>query len=251
MEDHDHIMSDVHVVATTEYQPNGPLTLNPSLLQVDIAESLDPSILHVPYTEDLDALNSSPEADRSADTHNNGSKIPRRQRNSRSPSLAQDLIARTDPKTSKSTVLPYSTSSTGLVYDVRMRFHVEVRPEQNHGVHPEDPRRIFAIYRELIDAGLVEELPTSTSPSSQQILGRVPVRLATKEEICAVHSEAHYEWVIGLSGGSLQISLGSDDPLTIYQSGKMTYCTMSGQIWTRSIFRRTLPCALVSLLVAQ
>ncbi|CAD0112743.1 unnamed protein product [Aureobasidium uvarum] len=73
--------------------------------------------------------------------------------------------------------LPYSTSQTGLVYDVRMRFHVEVRPEVNQGVHPEDPRRIYAIYKELVDAGLVDDPNT---------------------EVCAVHTERHYDWVISL-----------------------------------------------------
>ncbi|KAG9653006.1 hypothetical protein KCU69_g16701, partial [Aureobasidium melanogenum] len=57
---------------------------------------------------------------------------------SRSPSFRQEVI----PLPQKGMAhLPYSTSQTGLVYDVRMRFHVEVRPEVNQGVHPEDPRR--------------------------------------------------------------------------------------------------------------
>ncbi|THV64142.1 histone deacetylase HdaA, partial [Aureobasidium pullulans] len=92
--------------------------------------------------------------------------------------------------------LPYSTSQTGLVYDVRMRFHVEVRPEVNQGVHPEDPRRIYAIYKELVDAGLVDDPSTvSLAPS---VLARIPTRFVTKQEVCAVHSERHWEFVISL-----------------------------------------------------
>ncbi|KAG9664268.1 histone deacetylase clr3, partial [Aureobasidium melanogenum] len=112
---------------------------------------------------------------------------------SRSPSFRQEVI----PLPQKGMAhLPYSTSQTGLVYDVRMRFHVEVRPEVNQGVHPEDPRRIYAIYKELVDAGLVDDPNTvSLAPS---VLARIPTRFVTKEEVCAVHSERHYEWVISL-----------------------------------------------------
>jgi len=74
--------------------------------------------------------------------------------------------------------LPYSTSQTGLVYDVRIRFNVEVRPEVNQGVHPEDPRRIYAIYKELVDAGLVDDPSTvSLAPS---VLARIPTRFVQK-----------------------------------------------------------------------
>jgi histone deacetylase 6 len=88
--------------------------------------------------------------------------------------------------------LPYAMSQTGLVYDVRMRFHVEVKPE-TQGVHPEDPRRIWAIYKELVNAGLVDD-PTTVS-LAPQVLQRIPARFATRDEICAVHSDAHYVWV--------------------------------------------------------
>ncbi|THW43041.1 histone deacetylase HdaA [Aureobasidium pullulans] len=113
---------------------------------------------------------------------------------SRSPSFRQEIMTTTAKPALEQ--LPYSTSQTGLVYDVRMRFHVEVRPEVNQGVHPEDPRRIYAIYKELVDAGLVDDPSTvSLAPS---VLARIPTRFVTKQEVCAVHSERHWEFVISL-----------------------------------------------------
>jgi hypothetical protein len=52
-------------------------------------------------------------------------------------------------------VLPYSSSRTGLVYDPRMRYHTEIGANEDD-IHPEDPRRIFEIFNELKNAGLVE-----------------------------------------------------------------------------------------------
>ncbi len=79
---------------------------------------------------------------------------------------------------------------TGLCYDVRMRFHSELQPRKDN-VHPEDPRRIFAIYKDLCDAGLVED-PMTPGPLRQDLLLRIPARQATEAEICLVHTKSHY-----------------------------------------------------------
>ncbi|CAD0054141.1 unnamed protein product [Aureobasidium pullulans] len=101
--------------------------------------------------------------------------------------------------------LPYSTSQTGLVYDVRIRFNVEVRPEVNQGVHPEDPRRIYAIYKELVDAGLVDDPSTGVHPEDPRRIYAIYKELVDaglvddpSTEVCAVHSERHWEFVISL-----------------------------------------------------
>ena len=54
--------------------------------------------------------------------------------------------------------LPYSSSKTGLVYDARMRFHTEPMSamQRDLEIHPEDPRRILEIFKEIQDAGLVQ-----------------------------------------------------------------------------------------------
>lgn len=181
--DPDTAMEGINIMATTESALNG---------------SVDPSAIFQHHMDHDMSL--SPELERPA-IRGSISKVPNGGRDSfsRSPSFRQETKTVAIPKGLKSAILPYSTSVTGLVYDVRMRFHVEVEPKQEHGVHPEDPRRIYSIYQELVEAGLVDD-PESPGPVSNVVLGRIPARFASKEEICEVHSERHYEWVNSLKG---------------------------------------------------
>ena len=88
---------------------------------------------------------------------------------------------------------------TGLCYDVRMRFHCEIMPlDSTEDHHPEEPRRIYAIYQELCKAGLVDD-PMSTRPLVPQPLLRVLARNARPEEIGLVHDARHYEFVKSLA----------------------------------------------------
>lgn len=93
--------------------------------------------------------------------------------------------------------LPVGSLATGLCYDIRMRYHCEVRPTSE--VHPEDPRRIYYIYKELCRAGLVDD-PESIHPLAPQPLKRINARSATEEEITLIHSEAHYAFVKSTQG---------------------------------------------------
>lgn len=93
--------------------------------------------------------------------------------------------------------LPISTLPTGLCYDDRMRYHAEVANESNY--HPEDPRRIFYIYKELCEAGLVDDVKT-TRPLVRQPLFRIDAREATEEECCLIHTSKHYEFIKHTSG---------------------------------------------------
>lgn len=93
----------------------------------------------------------------------------------------------------KSEHLPYASAQTGLVYDVRMRFHVETTPTEDD-LHPEDPRRIHAIFESFVDAGLAWR-QNSEGPSNEYYMGRIDVRKVTKEEVCLVHTEQHYQWI--------------------------------------------------------
>ena len=91
--------------------------------------------------------------------------------------------------------LPRSSLPTGLCYDARMRFHCELEPSKERSdFHPEDPRRIYYIYRALCDAGLVDD-KISTPPLVKRVLHRIPARHATKSEICLVHQKSHYEFM--------------------------------------------------------
>ncbi|PGH05703.1 hypothetical protein AJ79_06719 [Helicocarpus griseus UAMH5409] len=88
--------------------------------------------------------------------------------------------------------LPLASLSTGLCYDIRMRYHCEVKPTLD--VHPEDPRRIYYIYKELCKAGLVDD-PGSAKPLVAQPLQRIAARDATEEEISLVHDAEHFAFV--------------------------------------------------------
>jgi histone deacetylase 6 len=94
---------------------------------------------------------------------------------------------------------------TGLCYDVRMRYHCELDPpKQRLDFHPEDPRRIYYIYKELCKAGLVADANLTTSTVSTP-LHKVNIRYATKEEICLVHDAKHFEFVKSTKGNRLMI----------------------------------------------
>jgi histone deacetylase 6 len=92
---------------------------------------------------------------------------------------------------------------TGLCYDERMRYHAEVSATTGENVHPEDPRRIYYIYKELCEAGLVAD----SRFSKMNLIARTPLlridaREATREECCLVHTEKHYDFVKHTAGMS-------------------------------------------------
>jgi histone deacetylase 6 len=70
-----------------------------------------------------------------------------------------------------------------------MRFHQTV---DYRDTHPEDPRRIYRIYKELALAGLIEDRETA-SVNPDELMMRLRARYATEEEILLVHSKVHLE----------------------------------------------------------
>ena len=85
---------------------------------------------------------------------------------------------------------------TGLCYDERMRYHAEVQAIEGENIHPEDPRRIYYIYKYLCEAGLVADdngkrLKTLANPP----LYRIDAREATMAECCLIHTKEHYEFI--------------------------------------------------------
>ena len=94
--------------------------------------------------------------------------------------------------------LPYSTSRSGLVYDVRMRFHADPDPDLTDP-HPETPQRIACKFNELVDAGLAPD-PAYPERDNDHQLVRIGIRQATNEEICLVHDAKHVEFIQSLSG---------------------------------------------------
>lgn len=106
-------------------------------------------------------------------------------------------------KPTRAMALPYSSRRSGLVYDVRMRHHTEIQALQQDELtaHPEDPKRIFEIFRELEDAGLVSSREDDQGPGStaDHRLWRIAARRVAKEEVCLVHAGFYYEGLKELS----------------------------------------------------
>lgn len=101
--------------------------------------------------------------------------------------------------------IPYASSRTGLVYDAQMRFHAELNSDEDD-IHPEDPRRIWEIFNELVKAGLVDDDQAPTEYSSKPFkLWRIPARLAEPAEVHLVHNTDLYEWVDSLRGKFLNV----------------------------------------------
>ena len=90
--------------------------------------------------------------------------------------------------------------ATGLCYDIRMRYHSELDPpKQRLDFHPEDPRRIYHIYRALCQAGLYKD-PQFNMTTIEKPLERIQARNATASEICLVHTVNHYKFVESTAG---------------------------------------------------
>ena len=86
---------------------------------------------------------------------------------------------------------------TGLVYDVRMRYHAKVFTSYSEYIdpHPEDPRRIYRIYKKLVEAGIVLDPSLAGINEIGPFMLKIPIREATSEEILQVHSEDHLKFI--------------------------------------------------------
>lgn len=93
--------------------------------------------------------------------------------------------------------LSYVLLKTGLVYDVRMRYHAKIYTSYFEYIdpHPEDPRRIYRIYKILAENGLIVDPTLSGSNDIGDFMLKIPIREAMKEEILAVHSEEHLKFI--------------------------------------------------------
>lgn len=91
----------------------------------------------------------------------------------------------------------YTPLKTGLVYDVRMRYHAKIFTSYYEYIdpHPEDPRRIYRIYKKLAEAGLIQDSSLSGSDDIGPLMVKIPIREATSEEILEVHSESHLKFI--------------------------------------------------------
>ena len=91
----------------------------------------------------------------------------------------------------------YSSLPTGICYDVRMRYHCELDPpKQSRDFHPEDPRRIFKIYKELCRAGLINDPLLNDGNLIPNPLLRINARNVSESEVCLVHDKKHWDFMV-------------------------------------------------------
>ena len=91
---------------------------------------------------------------------------------------------------------------TGCCYDDRMTLHANADFSASPH-HPEDPRRIKAIFKEFRDAGLIfrgsdSDLADILRDNPTKYMWRIAAREAQKAEICLMHTNQHFEWVAAL-----------------------------------------------------
>ncbi|KAK9470821.1 uncharacterized protein V1510DRAFT_244261 [Dipodascopsis tothii] len=95
------------------------------------------------------------------------------------------------------TSLPYTSHKTGLCYDMRMRYHAKLSASvyDYTDPHPEDPRRIYRVYKALAEAGLVDYNGSSATGKIGDVMQYIPAREATKDEVTLVHNAAHWDFL--------------------------------------------------------
>lgn len=91
----------------------------------------------------------------------------------------------------------YTPLKTGIVYDVRMRYHAKIFTSYFEYIdpHPEDPRRIYRIYKILAEAGLIHDSSLSGTNDLGPLMVKIPIREASSEEILEVHLPEHLAFI--------------------------------------------------------
>jgi histone deacetylase 6 len=151
-------------------------------------------------------MSPSPDSDENDSSHEQTSSLAStvqsaKQEESPAPSKVSKFVGVVIPPPPAAPALPIASSQSGIVYDPRMRFHTEKDIEEDEDIHPEDPRRIWEIFTELKNAGLVEDDGVETDKQLVPFkLYRINARFAEPAEICLVHSQRHFDWMAGLAG---------------------------------------------------
>ncbi|KAG5366241.1 Histone deacetylase HDA1 [Yarrowia sp. B02] len=111
---------------------------------------------------------------------------------------ARELILDADVNPAlKAPQLRYIPLKTGVCYDVRMRYHARLVSTSYDYVdpHPEDPRRIFSVYKALVDAGLVVDPEYLGLEDIGPLMEKIPIREASLDEVLEVHTPAHVDFL--------------------------------------------------------
>lgn len=93
------------------------------------------------------------------------------------------------------THLRYTPLKTGYCYDVRMRYHAKIVTSNFDYVdpHPEDPRRIYRVYKSLAESGIIIDPKLEGLDDVGSLMEKIPVRFATDDELLLVHTQQHLD----------------------------------------------------------
>ncbi|KAI8059615.1 hypothetical protein BC940DRAFT_313343 [Gongronella butleri] len=111
----------------------------------------------------------------SSDTDSSTSDLPHGLKRKRSPSATRRRVHPPIIPTMRH-IKSRRNLKTGYVYDIFMSFHANLHP---YDLHPEDPRRIFYIYRQMQEEGLLASCQ------------RIPIVKPTSSDITTVHTKDH------------------------------------------------------------
>lgn len=91
----------------------------------------------------------------------------------------------------------YTPLRTGFCYDVRMRYHAKIVTSAFDYVdpHPEDPRRIYRVYKALAESGIIIDPRLEGLDEVGDLMQKVPIRFASDEELLLVHTKEHVEFI--------------------------------------------------------
>ncbi|KAF5093338.1 hypothetical protein D0Z03_002465 [Geotrichum reessii] len=130
----------------------------------------------------------------------------------RSPELTTNAIAanednddaKPDVTNSSTNIVPsnppqllYTHLKTGFCYDVRMRYHAKIVTSAFDYVdpHPEDPRRIYRVYKALAESGIIIDPKLEGLEKVGDLMLKIPIRFASDDEILLVHTKAHLDFI--------------------------------------------------------
>ena len=150
-------------------------------------------------------------------------------------SSASPIVEVRIPPPPRFPALPQATKRTGLVYDSRMRLHVEPvsMAIRENDIHPEDPRRIHEIFQEIQQAGLVQGAEDPEEEASDEQCWRIHARPASKAEICLVHNPSHYDFIHSLQGALriCRLVFSADSNVDMLESELTDYANQHDSIY--------------------
>ncbi|CAL9729994.1 histone deacetylase Hda1p [Monosporozyma unispora] len=125
----------------------------------------------------------------------------------------QVIVPKVEPQ------IRYTPLKTGLCYDVRMRYHAKIFTSYFEYIdpHPEDPRRIYRLYKILAENGLINDPMLSGTDDLGDLMVKIPIREATNEEILEVHSQEHLDFIESTS------RMSHDELLKATEQGDSVY----------------------------